>query len=67
MDSKQVGNQYMEQIRIIQKEQSERLKRQKIMDINVKVIGYNSDIMEKISKNSNLSQFDRHTSLSKMY
>jgi hypothetical protein len=44
----------------------ERLKRQKIMDINVKVIGYNSDIMEKISKNiSNLSQFDRPSSLSK--
>lgn len=53
-------------MRIIQKEQSERLKRQKIMDINVKIIGYNSDIMEKISKNtSNLSQFDRLTSLSK--
>jgi len=37
-----------------------------LMDINMKVIGYTSDMMERIFRNtSNLSQADRDTSVAK--
>jgi hypothetical protein len=66
---KEVGTEYVEQLKLMQRENMSKLRKQNqksMLDINLKMIGYTSDIMERISRNtSNLSQFDRHTALAK--
>jgi hypothetical protein len=53
-----MGKQYLEQAKQMHREQANKKNKKKLMNLNLKVIGYSSDIMEKIYRNtSDLSNF----------
>lgn len=55
-----MGKKYLEQAKLLHREQVNKQQKKKIMNVNLKIIGYNSDIMEKIYRNtSDLSNLNR--------
>jgi hypothetical protein len=61
INPKEMGNQYLEQAKLMQRENQTKKNKKKLLNINLKVIGYTSDIMERIYRNtSDLSKFNQN-------
>jgi hypothetical protein len=55
-----MGNQYLEQVKMMHREHLRNKSKNKLMNLNLKVINYNSDMMERIFRNtSDLSHFNQ--------
>jgi len=55
-----MGNQYLEQIKLIQKQHLVNKKKKKLLNLNLKVIDYNPEIMDRILRStSDLSKIPR--------
>jgi len=61
-----MGNQYLEQIKLIHKQHLVNKKKKKLMNLNLKVINYNPEIMDRILRStSDLSKIPRKTIVDK--
>lgn len=59
-----MGKRYLEQAKLIHREALVNNKKKKLMNLNLKVIGYNRDIMDRIFRNtSDLSKLEKLNSV----
>ena len=52
LDHKQIGNQYMHQAKTINREHVNKKTKKHMMNLQTKVVGYGSDILDKIARNT---------------